>query len=268
MDIRRTLDHPARRRPADRSPATSGSAACSTARSSSTRAPTSSSGRSRTGRGGSSPATTSTATSSRQPDPTPPPQLPDGAVRYDLVIAGRTLAGRGPRLPRPPRARRPGDDRLRRARPLVRGGRRGLRAPPEPLHPHRRACVVPPRRRVARRRRAGELAQAHRAVRDRRTRPVLPAHDRRQPEDCSSSNDRRDSCPYKGDAAFFDARIGDSLVSDIAWTYTLPRPEATPIAGLVCFYDEKVDIDIDGERQRTAAHALPLTSPTGGSQSA
>ncbi len=62
-------------------------------------------------------------------------------------------------------------------------------------------------------------------------------------------NRRRASCPYKGDSSFFDARIGDDLVSDVAWTYTLTRPESTPIAGLICFYDEKVDIDIDGERQ-------------------
>lgn len=62
-------------------------------------------------------------------------------------------------------------------------------------------------------------------------------------------NARRASCPYKGDSNFFDARIGGSVAKDIAWTYTLPRPESTPIAGLICFYNEKVDIDIDGERQ-------------------
>lgn len=64
------------------------------------------------------------------------------------------------------------------------------------------------------------------------------------------ASDRRSSCPYKGDATFFDAQIGDDVVPDIAWTYTLPRPESTPVAAHICFYDEKVDIDIDGERQR------------------
>lgn len=63
-------------------------------------------------------------------------------------------------------------------------------------------------------------------------------------------NDRRSSCPYKGDATMFDAHIAGEVVRNAAWTYTLPRPEATPIAGQICFYDEKVDIDIDGERQR------------------
>lgn len=67
-------------------------------------------------------------------------------------------------------------------------------------------------------------------------------------------NERTASCPYKGDSTFFSAQIGDHLVADIAWTYAFPRPESTPIAGLVSFYNEAVDIDIDGERiprQRT-----------------
>ncbi len=67
--------------------------------------------------------------------------------------------------------------------------------------------------------------------------------------DLLSQNDRRASCPYKGDAAFFDGLIGEQVVADIAWTYVLPRPESTPVAGQVCFYNEIVDIDIDGERQ-------------------
>lgn len=62
-------------------------------------------------------------------------------------------------------------------------------------------------------------------------------------------NSRRSSCPYKGDSAFFDARVNSETIADIAWTYVLPRPESTPIAGLICFFNEIVDIDIDGERQ-------------------
>lgn len=64
-----------------------------------------------------------------------------------------------------------------------------------------------------------------------------------------AENPRVASCPYKGDANFFDAHVGNEVITDIAWTYTLPRPESLPVAGHVCFYDEKVDIDIDGERQ-------------------
>lgn len=66
------------------------------------------------------------------------------------------------------------------------------------------------------------------------------------------SSSREQSCPYKGDATFFSARIGDHNLDEIAWTYRLPRPEAIEIAGQICFYDEWVDVDIDGERQERA----------------
>ena len=59
----------------------------------------------------------------------------------------------------------------------------------------------------------------------------------------------RSSCPYKGDAADWSVSVIDRVERDIAWSYRTPRPEATPIAGLVCFYDEKLDVDIDGLRQ-------------------
>ena len=64
------------------------------------------------------------------------------------------------------------------------------------------------------------------------------------------STSRNSSCPYKGDARFWSAQIRHRIVDDIAWSYTLPRAEALPVAGMVCFYNEQVDIDIDGERQQ------------------
>lgn len=63
-------------------------------------------------------------------------------------------------------------------------------------------------------------------------------------------NSRRSSCPYKGDAHFYSATVNGQLVEDIAWQYTLPRAEALPIAGMICFYEERVDVDVDGVRQR------------------
>ena len=36
---------------------------------------------------------------------------------------------------------------------------------------------------------------------------------------------------------------------NIAWTYDEASPEVAAIEGLVCFYDEWVDVDIDGEPQ-------------------
>ncbi len=63
------------------------------------------------------------------------------------------------------------------------------------------------------------------------------------------------SCPYKGDARYWSVSIDDRVERDIAWSYRTPMPEATPIAGLVCFYDEKLDVDVDGVRQpRVESH--------------
>jgi uncharacterized protein (DUF427 family) len=56
------------------------------------------------------------------------------------------------------------------------------------------------------------------------------------------------SCPYKGDARYWSARVGDRVVPDIVWSYPTPFPESQPIMGMVCFYSEKVDVFVDGER--------------------
>ena len=57
-------------------------------------------------------------------------------------------------------------------------------------------------------------------------------------------------CPYKGQAAYWSLRLGATVVQDIAWSYRTPLPESQKIAGLVCFYPDKVDVYVDGELQR------------------
>jgi uncharacterized protein (DUF427 family) len=56
-------------------------------------------------------------------------------------------------------------------------------------------------------------------------------------------------CPYKGDAEYWSARIGDELHADVAWSYRTPLPESQKIAGLIGFYTEKVDLYVDGIKQ-------------------
>jgi uncharacterized protein (DUF427 family) len=56
-------------------------------------------------------------------------------------------------------------------------------------------------------------------------------------------------CPYKGAAEWWSVRAGDSVHSDLAWSYRTPLPESAKIAGLVAFYDEKVDVYVDGVLQ-------------------
>jgi uncharacterized protein (DUF427 family) len=56
-------------------------------------------------------------------------------------------------------------------------------------------------------------------------------------------------CPYKGEARYWSVRAGAVALDDVAWSYPDPLPEVAPIAGLLAFYDERVDVTVDGERQ-------------------
>ncbi len=55
-------------------------------------------------------------------------------------------------------------------------------------------------------------------------------------------------CPYKGDANYWSLAL-EGAVADVAWSYRTPLPESQKIAGLVCFYPEKVDLYVDGRLQ-------------------
>lgn len=55
-------------------------------------------------------------------------------------------------------------------------------------------------------------------------------------------------CPYKGRTSdYWSIRIGAQLHQDLVWSYDYPTPALAPIAGLVAFYNEKVDIFLDGK---------------------
>jgi uncharacterized protein (DUF427 family) len=60
-------------------------------------------------------------------------------------------------------------------------------------------------------------------------------------------------CPYKGDAQSWSVRTGDRLHANLAWCYPAPLPESQKIAGLIAFYDEKVDVFVDGVQQQRPA---------------
>jgi uncharacterized protein (DUF427 family) len=61
--------------------------------------------------------------------------------------------------------------------------------------------------------------------------------------------DTQTHCPYKGIASYWSVDTGQAVRTDIVWIYRTPLPESQKIAGLACFYSEKVDITLDGERQ-------------------
>ena len=54
-------------------------------------------------------------------------------------------------------------------------------------------------------------------------------------------------CPYKGvTSGYWSVLAADALGADLAWTYETPLPAVAPIANMVAFYNEKVDIAVDG----------------------
>jgi uncharacterized protein (DUF427 family) len=58
------------------------------------------------------------------------------------------------------------------------------------------------------------------------------------------------ACPYKGTtSSYWSVRIGDTTYPDLAWSYDFPTRQLLPIAGLVAFYNEKVDTYLDGTLQ-------------------
>ncbi len=62
------------------------------------------------------------------------------------------------------------------------------------------------------------------------------------------------SCPYKGrTSGYWSVRVGGVVHPDLAWSYAFPTRELLPIAGLVAFYNEKVDLFVDG-RPRERPH--------------
>jgi uncharacterized protein (DUF427 family) len=56
-------------------------------------------------------------------------------------------------------------------------------------------------------------------------------------------------CPYKGSTSgYWTAQVNGKTYTDIAWSYDFPTQALQPVAGLVAFYNEKVDIVLDGQR--------------------
>ena len=56
-------------------------------------------------------------------------------------------------------------------------------------------------------------------------------------------------CPYKGTATYWTLDSGRAVHEDAVWIYRSPFPESQKIAGLACFYNEKVDLYLDGVLQ-------------------
>ncbi len=79
------------------------------------------------------------------------------------------------------------------------------------------------------------------------TRYYIPREDARM--DLLEPTPLKTRCPYKGIASYWSARIGDQLAKNIVWSYPEPIPECPKIKDLMCFFNEKVDVYMDGMLQ-------------------
>ncbi len=78
----------------------------------------------------------------------------------------------------------------------------------------------------------------------------LPTRFYLPPEDVDTAalapSDHHSWCAYKGRASYWSA----PGAPDIAWCYPAPLPEAAAVADMIAFWDERVDVIVDGERRR------------------
>ena len=68
------------------------------------------------------------------------------------------------------------------------------------------------------------------------------------------SSETRTRCPYKGEAQYWSVEIDGKLYEDLFWYYVNPTLESSMVRGLLCPYNERVDIEVDGvkvERPKT-----------------
>ncbi|WP_433271751.1 DUF427 domain-containing protein [Actinosynnema sp. CS-041913] len=177
------------------------------------------------------------------------PSRGDGAV-HDVKVGGAVAAGAALRYPESP---------LEALRDLVRLEWDAMDEwfeEDEPVYvhprdPYTRVDALPSSRHVRVEVGGVTVADSHRPVILFETglpaRYYLPLTDVRI--DLLRHTDLRTSCPYKGTAEYWSVAVGDEVHENIVWGYRTPLPESQRIAGLVAFYNEKVDIFVDGERE-------------------
>jgi len=64
-----------------------------------------------------------------------------------------------------------------------------------------------------------------------------------------SESETTSFCPYKGTANYYNVTVNGQEFKDLIWYYKYPTAESAPVAGRLCFYNEKVNIFIDGVKE-------------------
>jgi uncharacterized protein (DUF427 family) len=79
------------------------------------------------------------------------------------------------------------------------------------------------------------------------TRYYIPPEDVRM--DLLQPTAFKSRCPYKGIASYWNVSAGGSVAQNAVWSYPDPIPECPKIKGLLAFFNERVDLTVDGELQ-------------------
>jgi uncharacterized protein (DUF427 family) len=77
------------------------------------------------------------------------------------------------------------------------------------------------------------------------TRYYLPRDDVRT--DLLKPTDTATTCPFKGQASYWSAEVGGETHDDLVWSYENPIPQSEGIAGLMCFYPDRVELTVNGQ---------------------
>lgn len=56
-------------------------------------------------------------------------------------------------------------------------------------------------------------------------------------------------CPYKGQASYWSAKVKGESHRNLVWTYSDPLAQMRKIEGLLCFFNEKVDLFVNDDPQ-------------------
>ncbi|MET7452991.1 DUF427 domain-containing protein [Streptomyces sp. NPDC005574] len=78
------------------------------------------------------------------------------------------------------------------------------------------------------------------------TRYYIPREDVRL--DLFAPTEHRTGCPYKGTARYWSRRGDAGVPPNVVWSYPDPLPHVAAVRGLLAFFNEAVDITVDGER--------------------
>jgi uncharacterized protein (DUF427 family) len=90
------------------------------------------------------------------------------------------------------------------------------------------------------------IAESDRAVRLDETglpaRYYIPRDDVRT--DLLRPSAHRTTCPFKGEASYWSVQLDENVNENLLWSYETPIPEAAGITGLLCFYNDRVEMTV------------------------